>query len=107
MVEEMAFSPGDTVRVYQKVIEGDPSAHSASSGQVKTRLQAFEGVVLSIRGRGENKTFTVRKVVGNVAVERIWPVASPMIEKIEVKAHPKKRVRRAKLYYLRHVKRGL
>lgn len=96
MVQEMTFSPGDTIRIHQKITEGD-----------KTRLQAFEGVVLSIRGRGQNKTFTVRKVVGDVAVERIWPVASPMIEKIEVKAHPKKRVRRAKLYYLRHVKRGL
>lgn len=96
MVQEMTFSPGDKIRIHQKITEGD-----------KTRLQAFEGVVLSIRGRGENKTFTVRKMVGNVAVERIWPVGSPMIEKIEVKAHPKKRVRRAKLYYLRHVKRGL
>lgn len=103
MVQEITFSPGDKIRIHQKITEGDPSA---GSGHVKTRLQAFEGVVLSIRGRGENKTFTVRKVVGNVAVERIWPVASPMIEKIEVKAHPKKRVRRAKLYYLRHVKRG-
>lgn len=92
MIREVSFAPGDTVRVYQKITEGD-----------KTRLQAFEGTVLSIRGRGENKTFTVRKVVGEVAVERIWPLFSPMIEKIEVRAKPKKRVRRAKLYHLRHV----
>ena len=98
MIREVSFAPGDTVRVYQKITEGDPSK---SSGQARTRLQAFEGTVLSIRGRGENKMFTVRKVVGDVAVERIWPLFSPLIERIEVRAKPKKRVRRAKLYYLR------
>lgn len=84
------FAPGDIVRVYQKIKEGE-----------KTRIQVFEGVVLKIKGRGENKSFTVRKLVGDVAVERIWQVNSPSIEKIQVKAHPKRRIRRAKLYYLR------
>lgn len=86
---QINFVPGDIIRVHQKIQEGD-----------KTRIQVFEGVVLAIRGRGENKTFTVQKMVGDVAVERIWPIASPLIEKIEVKAHSKKRVKRAKLYNL-------
>jgi len=87
------FVPGDTVRVHQKIQEGD-----------KTRIQIFEGVVLGIKGRGENKSFTVQKMVGDVAVERIWPIASPLLEKIEVKAHAKRRVKRAKLYHLRVAK---
>ncbi|MBI2431197.1 MAG: 50S ribosomal protein L19 [Candidatus Levybacteria bacterium] len=93
MITTIDFNPGDTVRVYQKIKEDQ-----------KTRTQVFEGVVLGIGGRGENKSFTVRKVVGDVAVERIWPVTSPNIEKVMVKAKPKKRVRRAKLYYLRNQK---
>lgn len=93
MIQTINFAPGDIVRVHQKITEGD-----------KTRTQVFEGTVLGIKGRGENKTFTVRKLVGDIAVERIWPVQSPNIEKIEVKAHPKQRVRRAKLYYLRKTK---
>lgn len=84
------FVPGDIVRVHQRIKEDQ-----------KTRVQVFEGVVLGLRGRGENKTFTVRKVVGDVAVERIWPVNSPNIEKVQVKAHSKKKIRRAKLTYLR------
>lgn len=84
------FVPGDVVRVHQKIKEDD-----------KTRIQIFEGMVLGIKGRGENKTFTVRKVVGNVAVERIWPVSSPNIQKVDIKAHSKKKIRRAKLTYLR------
>lgn len=92
MISEIKFLPGDTVRVHQKIQEDD-----------KTRIQVFEGVVLGIRGRGENKTFTVRKTVGSVAVERIWPIYSPNIEKVDVKAHSKKRVRRAKLMYLRNM----
>ncbi len=87
------FVPGDTIRVHQKIQEGD-----------KTRIQVFEGVVLAIKGRGENKSFTVQKMVGDVAVERIWPIASPLIQKVEVKAHAKKRVKRAKLYNLRVAK---
>lgn len=90
MITQINFTPGDIVRVHQKIKEGD-----------KTRTQVFEGTVLAIRGRGENKMFTVRKLVGDVAVERIWPVKSPNIEKADVKAHSKKKIRRAKLYYLR------
>ncbi len=83
------FVPGDTIKVYQKIQEGD-----------KTRTQIFEGVVLALRGRGDNKSFTVQKMVGEIAVERIWPFLSPLIEKVEVKSHAKKRVKRAKLYNL-------
>lgn len=90
MLQQINFAPGDTVRVHQKVKEGD-----------KTRIQVFEGTVLSVKGRGEGKMFTVQKMVGDVAVERIWPVASPNIEKVVVKEKPKRRVRRAKLYNLR------
>ena len=94
MISQIDFVPGDILKVYQKVKEGD-----------KTRTQMFEGVVLSIGGRGENKMFTVRKLVGDVAVERIFPVNSPSIEKTVVRSHSKKRVRRAKLYYLRDTKK--
>lgn len=90
MLKQINFVPGDLVRVFQKIVEDD-----------KTRTQVFEGTVLAIKGRGENKTFMVRKVVGDVAIERIWPVASPNIEKLIVKAHAKNRVKKAKLYNLR------
>lgn len=89
MITVINFVPGDIVRVHQKIQEGD-----------KTRIQIFEGTVLAIRGRGENQSFHVQKMVGDVAVERIWPIASPLIEKVDVKAHAKKRVKRAKLYNL-------
>lgn len=89
---DLNFNPGDVVRVHQKIKEGE-----------KERVQVFEGTVLSIRGMGENKTFTVRKVIDGIAVERIWPVNSPLLSKIEVKTKPKKRPRRAKLYYLRKI----
>lgn len=91
MISQINFNPGDVVRVHQKISEGD-----------KTRIQVFEGVVLQVKGRGENKTFTVRKLVGDIAVERIWPVFSPNIEKVDVKGHIKEKVRRAKLFYLRN-----
>lgn len=90
MLTSFDFKPGDIIRVYQKIQEGD-----------KTRIQMFKGVLLAIKGRGENRMFTVQKMVGKVAVERIWPVFSPLIEKVELEAKPKKRVRRAKLDYLR------
>ena len=93
MITDIAFVPGDIVRVYQKIQEGG-----------KTRLQAFEGVVLAIRGRGENKSFLAQKMVGDIAVERIWQINSPLIDRVEVKAHAKRRVRRAKLYHLRKPK---
>ena len=85
------FSPGDTVRVYVKIVEGD-----------KERIQAFEGHVLQKRGSGISSTFTVRKVSNGVGVERIFPLHSPSIEKIEVVRRGK--VRRAKLFYLRQRK---
>jgi len=87
---EINFVVGDVVRVRQKIKE-----------DAKSRIQVFEGIVLGIKGRGENKSFTVRKLVGDVAVERIWPVNSPNIDKVEVKSHSKKKIRRAKLTYLR------
>ncbi len=93
MITIIDFAPGDTVRVHQKIKE-----------DAKTRTQVFEGVILGIKGRGENKSFTVRKTVGDVAVERIWPIFSPSVEKVVVKEKSKKRVRRAKLYYLRNLK---
>lgn len=83
---------GDTVKVHQRVKEGD-----------KTRIQVFEGVVLAVKhGKGINATFTVRKISQGIGVERIFPLHSPAIEKIDVVKHAK--VRRAKLYYLRAVK---
>ncbi|MDN5326512.1 MAG: large subunit ribosomal protein [Moorella sp. (in: firmicutes)] len=82
------FKPGDTVRVHVKVVEGN-----------RERIQVFEGVVIGRRGRGINETFTVRRVSYGVAVERIFPLHSPRLERIEVVRHGK--VRRAKLYYLR------
>jgi len=91
MSTNTSFIPGDIVQVHQKIQEGD-----------KTRTQIFEGVVLGIKGRDENKSFTVKKMVGDIAVERIWQVNSPLIEKVHVKAHSKKRIRRAKLTYLQN-----
>lgn len=93
MLATINFNPGDIVKVHQKIQEGD-----------KTRIQIFRGVVLQIRGRGANKSFTVQKMVGDIAVERIWPVNSPALEKVEVAEHPKRRTRRAKLNYLKVAK---
>ena len=83
-----AFKPGDTVRVSVKIREGD-----------KTRVQPFEGVVIGRRGKNIHETFTVRKLSFGIGVERIFPVHSPVIQKIEILRSG--RVRRAKLYYLR------
>jgi large subunit ribosomal protein L19 len=82
------FNIGDTVKVYTKVVEGD-----------KERLQPFEGVVISKRGGGTRETFMVRKVSFGVGVERIFPLWSPSIQRVEV--IKRGAVRRAKLYYLR------
>lgn len=82
------FKAGDTVGVYYKVKEGN-----------KERVQLFEGVVIRVNGGGIAKTFTVRKVTAGIGIERIIPVNSPMIDKIEVLKIG--RVRRSKLYYLR------
>ena len=82
------FRPGDTVRVNVRVKEGE-----------KERVQAFEGVCIAKRGGGVSETFTVRKVSNGIGVERIFPLHSPIIDKIEVVSRGD--VRRAKLYYLR------
>jgi large subunit ribosomal protein L19 len=82
------FAPGDTVSVKVKVIEGD-----------KSRLQAYEGVVIAVRNRGLHSAFTVRKISSGVGVERVFQTHSPMVDSIEVKRRGD--VRRAKLYYLR------
>ena len=82
------FKPGDTVNVHVRVIEGD-----------KERIQQFQGVVISEGGQGTNRTFTVRKISGGIGVERIFPLHSPKLAKIERVREG--RVRRAKLYYLR------
>lgn len=84
------FNSGDHVRVHVRVIEGD-----------KERVQPFEGDVISIRGEGTNRTFTVRKIASGVGVERIFPYNSPKIAKIELLKEGN--VRRAKLYYLRNL----
>ena len=92
--------PGDTIRVHQKIKEGDPST---GSGQVKERIQIFEGVVLAKKhGKGISATVTVRKISLGVGVERIFPIHAPFIQKIEVVKRSK--VRKAKLYYLREAK---
>src|SRR5687767_13765208 len=97
MLQEITFAPGDLVRVHQKITED-------VKGEEKVRIQVFEGTVLRIKGRGENKMFMVRKVVDGIAVEKMWPIGSPNIDKVEVKAHPKYRVRRSRLYHLRNTK---
>jgi large subunit ribosomal protein L19 len=79
---------GDTVDVHYRIIEGD-----------KERVQRFQGVVISLKGRGINRMMTVRRIVANEGVERIFPVHSPRVGKIEVLRRAD--VRRAKLYYLR------
>jgi large subunit ribosomal protein L19 len=84
------FRPGDHIRVHVRVIEGD-----------KERIQPFEGDVISVRGAGLNKTFTVRKISSGVGVERIFPLNSPKIAKVEMVKEGN--VRRAKLYYLRNL----
>ncbi len=84
------YRPGDIVQVHAKIREGE-----------KERTQIFEGTVIAMRGRGENKTFTVRKIaVSGISVERIWPQNSPWVQKVVVKKRIP--VRRAKLYYLRN-----
>lgn len=89
------FRPGYTVKVHQKIKEGD-----------KERIQVFEGIVIARPGgKNINATFTVRKISDGVGVERIFPLHSPTIAKIEVVK--KAKVRRAKLYYLRHYQKRL
>ena len=82
------FKAGDTITVHYKIVEGN-----------KERIQQYRGVVLQRHGAGASATFTVRKMSGNVGVERIFPFSSPFIDKIELNKHG--RVRRAKIFYLR------
>jgi len=89
--EVPAFRPGDRIRVHVKVREGE-----------KERIQVFEGDVIAKRRGGVSSTFTVRKVSNGVGVERIFPVHSPIVDKIEVTRRG--RVRRAKLFYMRELR---
>jgi large subunit ribosomal protein L19 len=82
------LTPGDTVKVSNKVVEGD-----------RERIQVFQGVVIKLRKGGAGANFTVRRVAYGIGVERTFPLYSPLIEKVEIVRHGK--VRRAKLYYLR------
>src|SRR5215216_5923261 len=82
------FAPGDTVKVNVRVVEGD-----------RTRVQAYEGLVIARSGGGLNENFTVRKISYGEGVERVFPIYSPLIDSVEVLRRGK--VRRAKLYYLR------
>ncbi len=86
--EEAVFAVGDSVKVHTKVVEGD-----------KERIQIFSGVVMGRRGHGLNATFTIRRISYGEGVERVFPLHSPRVEKVEVERHGA--VRRAKLTYLR------
>ena len=85
-----SFSSGDTITVYYEIREGD-----------KTRTQFFKGVVLQRRGSGSTETFTIRKMSGSIGVERIFPINSPSIQKIEINERGK--VRRARIFYFRNL----
>jgi large subunit ribosomal protein L19 len=85
-----SFTPGDTLRVHVRVVEGDSE-----------RIQVFEGVVIKRRGKGVSETFTVRKISFGVGVERTFPLNSPRVAKIELQRRG--RARRARLYYLRNL----
>ena len=83
-----AFSAGDTITVHYRITEGN-----------KERVQQFQGVVIQRRGNGQTETFTVRKMSGNIGVERIFPTSSPFIDKIDI--NKSGAVRRARIFYLR------
>tara|TARA_Y100000766_G_scaffold46788_1_gene37018 strand:- start:148 stop:522 length:375 start_codon:yes stop_codon:yes gene_type:complete len=85
-----SFSSGDTITIYYEIREGD-----------KKRTQFFKGVVLQRRGSGSTETFTIRKMSGSIGVERIFPINSPSIQKIEVNKRGK--VRRARIFYFRNL----
>lgn len=89
-IKEINFKVGDTVRVYQKIKEGD-----------KTRTQVFEGIVIEIHGPKDNRSFTVRKVVQGVGVEKTYKINSPLVEKVEFVKKPLRKPRRKKIFYLR------
>lgn len=93
---------GDTIRVFYRVIEKEKVAGKTKrevTEEQKERIQPFEGILIAIKNRNENQSFTVRRMgVGNIGIERIFPINSPWINDVKVKKHGK--VRRAKLYYL-------
>jgi large subunit ribosomal protein L19 len=102
--KKLDFKAGDTINVWSKIPEEKAATKGAKnsdkSGAIKYRLQAFEGIVLARKhGKEAGATFTVRKVASGVGVERIFPLYSPMIDKIETTK--KARARRSKLYYIR------
>lgn len=85
------FAAGDTITVYYEIREGE-----------KVRTQFFKGVVIQIKGQGESKTFTIRKMSGTIGVERIFPINLPALQKIEINKRGK--VRRARIYYFRELR---
>ena len=85
------FSSGDTITVYYQIREGE-----------KVRTQFFKGVVIQTKGKGESKTFTIRKMSGTIGVERIFPINLPTIEKIEINKQGK--VRRSRIYYFKNLR---
>jgi len=85
------FRPGDTVKVHVRIVEGS-----------RERIQVFEGVVIAINRKSSRTSFTVRKISYGIGVERVFPLHSPMIDKVDVVSHG--RVRRAKIYYIRKLK---
>jgi large subunit ribosomal protein L19 len=90
--KDTTISIGDTLRVTYSIVEGS-----------KTRPQTYEGILIALKGRGENKTMTVRRIGDRqIGVERIWPINAPTIVNIEISRKPNK-VRRSKLYYLRNL----
>ncbi len=90
--KQTTFGVGDKVKVVQRIKEGE-----------KERSAAFEGIVIAVRGSGDNQMFTVRKMgAGRIGIERIFPLASPFLEKVEVIKKGTEGVKRAKLYYIRN-----
>jgi large subunit ribosomal protein L19 len=90
--KNIGFGVGDKIKVFQKVTEGD-----------KERTQVFEGIVIAIKNRDENKSFTVRRMgIQGIGIERIFPLSSPLMDKIEVVKKGTQGVRRSKLYYIRN-----
>lgn len=89
--KDVQFGIGDTIKVHQTIIEGE-----------KERTQVFEGIVIAIKNRGNNRSFTVRRIgAQKIGIERIYPLFSPLIEKVEVVKKGTEGSRRAKLYYIR------
>jgi large subunit ribosomal protein L19 len=103
IAKKTEFHVGDTVRVHYKLIEKEEvtgKTKREKHEEVRERTQVFEGIVIAIKGDGSNAMFTVRRIgIGSIGIERIFPLVSPWIKKLEVKKSGQ--VRRAKLYYLR------